>query len=124
MHAYTKLNTDLASRLKFVPTPDEHQLLNKAIEAASQSAQRFRVGSAWAHSSAFNTDLLHAERNMLLRYNSVALSGHTVAVARLGKKNDWRCSYPCHKCQTSLLRSGVKRLVCLNEHNVPVAFGL
>lgn len=124
MHTYTKLNVDLAGRLKFIPTSDEAYLLNKAIEAAASSQQRFRVGSAWVNGSAYNTDLMHAERNMLLRYSAGKIAGHTVAVARLGKKNDWRCSYPCHKCHKSLLRFGVNRLVCLDEHNVPVAFDL
>jgi cytidine deaminase len=124
MPIYTNLNDDLAGRLKFVPTPDEHMLLNKAIEAATQSTKRFRVGAAWAEGAGHNTDLMHAERNMLLRYSSRSIHGHTVAVARLGRRNDWRCSYPCVKCQTHLLRFGVKRLVCLNEHNTPVAFDL
>ena len=124
MSIYTKLNVDLAGRLKFVPTPEEAGLLNEAISMAASSQQRFRVGAAWAGGHGYNTRLLHAERNMLLRYSSQSIAGHTVAVARLGKKNDWRCSYPCHKCQQSLMRAGVSRLVCLNEHNMPVAFDL
>lgn len=122
---FTKLNHELASRVKFLPEPEDLRLLNQAIDAAAQSAQRFRVGAACVLGSAYNTFELHAESHMLLtRIGGANMEGATVAVARLGRKHDWRCSYPCASCANQLRNSGFRRLVCFNENGQPVSLSL
>ena len=123
---FTKLNHDLASRIKFVPEPEEIHLLNKAIDAATQSVQRFRVGAACSQGSAFNTTDLHAETHMLLARVGEWTPGRdaTVAVARLGRKWDWRCSYPCASCANQLRSKGFRKVVCFDEGGQPVTLAL
>lgn len=121
---FTKLNHDLAGRIKFVPTEAEVNLLNEAIREAGKSVQRFRVGAASVNGAAHNTTELHAETSMLLETNGANMHGATVAVARLGKRNDRRCSYPCVSCQNELYRRGFRRLVCIDETGQPVALTL
>ena len=120
---FTKLNKVLASRPKFIPTPDEITLLNRALAAAAQSEQRFRVGAASVYGYNYNTKTAHAEAR--LDFKSVADGlGDVVAVARLGRKHDWRCSYPCPDCQQSLVAAGARRLVCFDENGHPVSLSL
>ena len=119
---FTKLNYELAAAPKFIPSAQELELLNKAIEAASRSYQRFRVGAANDKTYASNSDELHAEINLLLTHTVERAS--TIAVARLGRKHDWRCSYPCIKCLPVLKTHGVNRLICFNEGGQPVAINV
>jgi hypothetical protein len=121
---FTRLNQDLALRIKHVPTPEELTLLNMAVDAAARSVQRFRVGAASDYATAFNTTELHAETHMLTHITEPVAYGNTVAVARLGRRSDWRCSYPCPSCQNHLRHTGFRRLVCFNEAGQPVALTL
>lgn len=122
---FTKLNTELAGRMKFVPSEGEIYLLNRALDAAAQSVQRFRVGAASCVGSAYNTKELHAESHMILsKVGDTDMKDATVAVARLGRKHDWRCSYPCPSCANQLRNKGFTRLVCFNEHGQPVSLSL
>lgn len=119
---FTKLNHELAIAPKSIPTTQELELLNKAIEAARHSYQRFRVGAASERAYACNSDELHAEVNLLLTHNVNREA--TVAVARLGRKHDWRCSYPCIKCLPVLKTHNIRRLICFNESGQPVAINI
>jgi cytidine deaminase len=123
---FTKLNKALAARPKFVPTPEDTVLLNKALAAAAQSDQRFRVGASSSTAVGYNSRLVHAEESLVSRCATQVecTVGQTVAVARLGKKNDWRCSYPCEHCHELLMKAGARRLVCFDEQGHPVSLVL
>lgn len=123
---FTKLNRELAAKPKYVPTPDEIFLLNKALAAAAQSDQRFRVGAASPTAVGYNSRLVHAEQSLVARCMAQEGCGvgPIVAVARLGRKHDWRCSYPCQQCARLLVGAGARRLVCFDEGGHPVALSL
>lgn len=122
---FTNLNKELASRLKFVPTEKETNLLNKALGMAELSVQRFRVGSADnTYRYGCNDKTLHAEVNMLGSTPHSKARPTTVAVARLGRDGRWRCSYPCAQCHAALKAAGYQRLVCFDEGGHPVSLSL
>ncbi len=122
---FINLNKELSQRTKYVPTPKELDLLNRALSMAECSVERFRVGAAdngnhYGH----NTTSLHAEINMLGDGAHSSRKATTVAVARLGRDNKWRCSYPCVDCHAALRAAGYARLVCFDEGGQPVALSL
>ena len=120
---FTKLNHTLAAQPKFIPTPQELELLNRAIVSATHSGQRFRVGAAMETTATHcNTKELHAEVALLI--STKPKSNATMAVARLGKLHDWRCSYPCVECLPVIKEAGIRRLVCFNEGGQPVAMNV
>ena len=127
---YTNLNRKLAGTVKYPASDFERQLFCYAIDAALKSEQRFRVGAvavdgAGLLKSGSNNYLQHAEKVLISgRTHQMSLDGMTVAVARLGKKNDWRCSYPCDDCHRALKNAGVKRVVCIDEYHALVSVNL
>lgn len=128
---YTNLNRLLAESVKYPASEGERELFCRAIDAALRSGQRFRVGTvsksvvSFIKLAAHNTYEQHAERALIsMRPHPDHLVGATVAVARLGKKNDWRCSYPCDNCHRALKNAGVKRVVCIDEYHTLVSVNL
>lgn len=125
---YTNLNRELVETVKYPVNEGERTLFCEALNAAQRSEHRFKVGAAlmdrngvdmWA---GWNTSTQHAEIRMLSVVPHEYRAGAMVAVARLGRRNDWRCSYPCEDCLKALRRFGVVRVVCLDEHHSLVSF--
>lgn len=128
---YTNLNRILAETVKYPASERERQLFCSAIDMALNSQQRFRVGAVATNYfnsraiHAYNSREQHAEMALISsRRDDSCLRNATVAVARLGKKNDWRCSYPCEDCHRALKRFGVARVICIDEYHSLVAVNL
>jgi tRNA(Arg) A34 adenosine deaminase TadA len=144
---YTRLNSELASKIPTKITLHDEDMLERALGLAQVSShvpqrlgavifKRNRIigrgyNSSKSHplQAKYNrlSIRLHAEIAAIvdgLRENPNEMAGASIAVARVRREGSLGCSLPCPSCLGAIRSVGIRRIVCYGADDMPVSVSL